>query len=551
MRTFIEGMRRFDLGGRADVLRTLDLEAFGPAVPEGDAVILAQYLKRVIDRIGRVVYQEIPNDPDQREPYVHFRHGAGDVVIAPFPQSEGGQVWRFTAESLQGLRVLYAAIEDMPEAEDSSKSGEQSVFFKVRDRLRGLAPWLLQRVGPMEGWQWLSILILMLVSLVLAIAITALMLWALRRRHSSASIATVRNRSTRLRLLWPLRVTFLGLFWYPIVGLLGLPEVVSGPWHAVATSLAVCGGGWLVWNGIGLASSLSGRTAGVGGQRAVLVSLLFGILRFLTIAAAALLLAETWSVPYSGVLAGLGIGGLAVAMAAQPTLQNMIAGFTLFADTPLSVGDFCRYGDKLGTVEQIGLRSTRIRSLDRTVVSVPNSEFANMQLENFARRDRILFRTTLELRYESTPDQIRFVLAELRRLLIAHPKVHPDPARVRFTGYGAYSLEFEIFSYVATADWNQYLAIREDLLLRIMEVVSRSGAQFAFPSQVNYLARDAAPDSALTEDAEQAVANWRQSDRLPFPDFTPDEVRQLDGSLDYPPKGSPCASPTSRETQST
>jgi small-conductance mechanosensitive channel len=543
MRTFIEGMRRFDLGGSANVLRTLDLKAFGPNVPEEDTALLAQYLKRIIDRIGHIVYQEIPNDPAQREAYVHFRHGLGNVVIAPFRQPEGGQVWRFTAETLNGLRDLYAGIEDMPSLAQFSVDSEQSLFFTVRDRLRGFAPSLLKRTGLLERWQWICVLILVLASILLTMAVTFVVLWILRRRGSPA--ATTADRRTRLRLLWPLRLTLLGIFWYPIVGFLGLPQAVSGPWHAVAATLTVVGAAWLVWNGIGRAMGYSGRAIGSAGQTVVLTSLTFGILRILTVVAAALLLAEAWSVPYSSVLAGLGIGGLAVALSAQPTLQNMIAGFTLFADSPLSVGDFCRYGDRIGTVEQIGLRSTRIRSLARTVVSIPNSEFANLQLENFAKRDRILFRTTLGLRYETTPDQLRFTLAELRRLLIAHPEVHEDPARVRFSGYGAYSLDLEIFAYVGTSDWNRFLAIREDLLLRIMDVVRRSGTGFAFPSQVNYLSRDAAPDATLTEEAEQAVETWRQDNRLPFPEFPSAEVRDLRGILDYPPKGSPDAPPTS------
>jgi small-conductance mechanosensitive channel len=249
----------------------------------------------------------------------------------------------------------------------------------------------------------------------------------------------------------------------------------------------------------------------------------------------------------------LGIGGLAFALAAQPTLQNMIAGFTLFADSPLSVGDFCRYGEKIGTVEEIGLRSTRIRTLERTVASIPNSEFANLQLENFAKRDRMLFRTTLQLRYETTADQLRFVLAELRRLLIAHPRIHPDPARVRFAGFGNHSLDLEVFSYVQTRDYNEHLAICEDVLFRMMQIVIKSGTGFAFPSQVNYLARDTGLNAALKQEAEQAVAAWRENSAFPFPEFSPDEVRKLDGRLDYPPNGSPQAlsNQTTHETKPT
>ena len=192
-------------------------------------------------------------------------------------------------------------------------------------------------------------------------------------------------------------------------------------------------------------------------------------------------------IPIAPLVAGLGVGGLAIALAIRPTLENIIGGLTLFADTPVRVGDFCRFGDEIGTVEQIGLRSTRVRSLERTIVTVPNAEFSQMQLDNFAQRDQRLFRTVLGLRYETTPDQLRHVLEELRKLLANHPRVLKEPARVRFIGYGAYSLDLEIFAYLLCRDQDTFLAIQEEILLRIADIVKTCGADFAFPSQTTYL----------------------------------------------------------------
>jgi small-conductance mechanosensitive channel len=165
-----------------------------------------------------------------------------------------------------------------------------------------------------------------------------------------------------------------------------------------------------------------------------------------------------------------------------------------------------------------------------------------MQLENFTKRDRILMRTTIGLRYETTPDQLRFVLAELKRLLIKHPKVDLDPARVRFVGFGAYSLDIELYAYVLTNDWNDFLGIREDIFLRMIGVVSESGAQFAFPSQVNYLGRDSPTDTEKSTAAEAAVAQWRSQNELPFPEFSDSEVGRLEAQLEYPPAGA-CLQP--------
>ncbi|MDJ0970656.1 MAG: mechanosensitive ion channel [Kiloniellales bacterium] len=238
-------------------------------------------------------------------------------------------------------------------------------------------------------------------------------------------------------------------------------------------------------------------------------------------------------------LAGLGVGGLAVALAAQKTIANFIGSLIIFANRPVRVGDFCRYGDRIGTVEQIGLISTRIRSLERTVVTVPNAEFSEMKLENFALRDERLLRTTLQLRYETTADQMRYILAKLRELLIGHPSVTPEPARVRFVGYGAYSKDVEIFAYLRCQDQNTFLAMQEDVLLRMEDIVNEAGSGFALPSQTAYLGRDGGLDADHGDAAEAEVAKWREENKLPFPEFDSARRVGLEDSLDYPPKGSP------------
>jgi len=196
-------------------------------------------------------------------------------------------------------------------------------------------------------------------------------------------------------------------------------------------------------------------------------------------------------------LAGLGVGGLAVELAVRPTLENVVGGFVLFADAPVRVGEFCRFGDKLGTIEAIGLRSVRVRGIDRTVITIPNADFSQLELVNFSRRDSILLQTTVQLVYETTPDQMRLVLSRLRDLLIEHPKISPEPARVRFIGYGESSLDVEIFAYVMTRDFNEFLEIQEDVNLHIKDIVEDSGSGFAFPSRTLYVTRPEDPEQSI------------------------------------------------------
>lgn len=541
VRTFLEGMGRLDAGGEALVLSTLDLPALGDGVAGEDGLLLARYLGRVLARIGLVAEQEIPDDPGRNRGYLHFKHSAGSIVLTPHGPPGEKRRWLFSAETLRDIGALYAAIEDMPLDESSLVRIPRSPYFALRDRVRARFPALLGRAGAMELWQWVLIGIFLLSSLLLSWLGSALILWSLARY--SGQDKAFSSRSARRAVSWPLRWMLFGWLIYTKLEYIGLPVDVAMPFRRPAGTLALIAGTWLVHQSLGVAASFSSRRLGTSGHQAILNSLVFGLLRIAVIVAGALFVADVWGVSSGSILAGLGIGGLAVALSAQPTLQNIIAGFTLFADSPLSVGHFCRFGNRMGTVEQIGLRSTRVRTLERSVVSIPNANFANLQLENLTKRDRMLVRTTLQLRYETSADQLRQVLIRLRELLIEHPRIAEDPARVRFVGFGAHSLDIELFAYVLTSDYEVYLAVREDLYLRVMVVVLETGSSFAFPSQVNYLSRDPGLDGELMRKAEEEVARRREEGALPFPDFDEKEVEERAGKLPWPPEGSVGARP--------
>jgi MscS family membrane protein len=198
--------------------------------------------------------------------------------------------------------------------------------------------------------------------------------------------------------------------------------------------------------------------------------------------------------------AGIGVGGIAVALAAQKTLENVIAGVSLIADQAVRVGDTLKVGDTLGTVEGVGLRSTRIRTLDRTVVSLPNGQIANMSLETLSVRDKYWFHPVVGLRYETNSVQLRSVVANVRRLLTGDSRIESTSVRVRFLRMGAFSLDVDVFAYVNASDWNHFLEIQEELLLSIIDIVQQAGTEIAFPSQTMYVAADS------SEKQNEAVA---------------------------------------------
>ena len=322
---------------------------------------------------------------------------------------------------------------------------------------------------------------------------------------------------------------------------LTLVGTVTGGAKLISAGVTYFALAWIIWPG-----SVAAAEAVIASPKIPERSLNAHLLRIVArtigiVAVIAIILnvSSQFGLPLYGVVAGLGMGGLAVALAVRPTLENIIGGLVLFADKPVRVGDYCRFGDEAGVVEEIGLRSTRLRRLDDTLVSVPNADFSQRDLHNYARRRTRLYETTLGLRYETTAEQLRYVMIKLRELLHGHPKVSQDWLHVRFRGFGSYSLDIAVFAYIRTRDWLNYLAIREDINLRIMDIVRDAGTGFAFPSQTTYLGRDKGLDTERGREAEMQVQEWRSTGKLPFPDFDEGVREEMADILDYPPEGSP------------
>jgi MscS family membrane protein len=170
-----------------------------------------------------------------------------------------------------------------------------------------------------------------------------------------------------------------------------------------------------------------------------------------------------------------------VALAAQKTIENLFGAIALISDRPVLVGDFCQFGGQVGTVEDIGLRSTRIRTNDRTLVTIPNSSFSTMTIENYSRRDRIWFHPTLRLWRNAGPVKVREMMEAIADILNRHPRVQCGEVPVRFTKITDYSLDLEIFAYVATASFDEYLNVQSELLLLFLEASQKLGVGFAVP----------------------------------------------------------------------
>jgi len=406
--------------------------------------------------------------------------------------------------------------------------------------IQAMPPWLRSHLVGQAVWKWIAlVLVLGLLALFLRMA------YRLSLRGSSAHPF----RQALAQLVLPVFVLLAApAFAYLALLQINLFGSVAGAVGMAATAVMYLAGAWIAWRAAPVVAEAIIASPQIAPQ-SIDAHLIRICTRLLGIFGAASLLAvgaDRMGIPVYGIVAGLGVGGLAIALAAQSTLENLIGGLNLFADKPIRVGDFCQYGDGIGTVEAVGIRSTRIRGIDRTLTTIPNAVLSRLPIVNLSKRDRMLLKAVIGLRYESQPEQLRYVLAKLRELLLAHPKVTPEPARVRFIGFGESSLNLEVFAYVGTDDWNEFLAIQEDIHLRIMEVIAASGTGFAFPSQTLYFARDAGLDPDKAAAALAQVKEWRTEHKLPFPEFDLEFRRTHRDTLDYPPTGSATRGPKPR-----
>lgn len=510
----------------------LDLRRLPAAEIDAAGPRLARELKTVLDQTLVIDFEHYasqnagsPDDglPAWQDPLgvIAARDGEIKLLLQRVPRvGDSVRIWKVSAATVDRIPELY------------SEFG----YARLESYLPGFFfEWALFDV---ELWQWLGI--------GLAIALAWIVSWFFATialnliSRVTARVRKVMDRRVIHLVRNPVRIVLGVLLFYAFAVPLDLPPSSSERLLSAEKALLVVAVAWLLLQFIDLFALVMQQRIQRRGDAgaAALVSPAKRTLKGIVFVLAFLFALENLGFNVGALIAGVGVGGIAIALAAQKTVEHFFGGVMLVADRPVRVGDFCKFGDQVGTVEAIGLRSTRIRTLDRTLITVPNGEFSNLQIENFAPRDRIRLHTQLGLRYETTPEQLRFALTELRELLVAHPKVDPDPARVRFVGFGPYSLDVEVYAYLRTADWNEFLQIREDLFLRMMDAIDRAGSAFAFPSTTTYIRSDSGLDAGRAQEVQARVDAWRDSGELPFPDLAEGRRAELEDTLDWPPHGS-------------
>lgn len=449
------------------------------ALPAGTdsarAVELTEHLKTVLDRYLWVELSELSprvagdtadglSDGVEQLGVIARPNGVYDPVRLIRVARDGEPRWVFSAPTVRRMDALYDGLGD--------------------NWIRELFPDALRRSGPLrvQWWQWLALLLAVPVVILLGVVLERFLMLVLRAvvRHTAPTWDNDLVEGLRAPLLLACTAVFVG----PVINRIGLNASVEGFLGDLIKAMVTAALFWTVLRALDVIQRRVVASAWAG-QRSDVLSLapLGGRLArvFVAFLGATAVLAQ-FHIPVGTLLAGLGIGGIAIALGAQKTLENVIGSLAIVGDKPFEVGDWVKVEDVEGTVESVRLRSTQIRTFDRSLVTYPNGRLADMRLESFAARDRFRLSTRLGLVYGTTRAQLEAITQEIEAWLRAQPQVWPDLVICKLAGFGDYTLNVEVAAWFIVPDMNAFRAVRQEALFAMMEIVERNGSELAFPT---------------------------------------------------------------------
>ena len=453
----------------------LDMSAIAPTLVDSEGRQALVCLKEVLDRIELPRAADIPDAAAAKaDGLKRWRLPGTEIMLTRISDGPREGDFIFSAETVTNAERFYDLVRLLPYRSDAGSPGLHDAYVTLggwmipESFIRALPAWAHTRILGETLWQWTAAILLLVAS-----SAAVWHAWKRPLRHTCSA-----NRDIVGRLLFPAVLIAVSLICDNLftvqIRLTGDNLLTAKIALRVVTLAGVLGGVLLTmsWLCDLLISAQGMRPEAIDSQ---LIRLGGKVLTFIIVSWILLNAADSIGIPVTPLMAGLGAGGLALALASQYTLENLIAGLVIFADKPVRIGDDCQFGGVRGRVERIGLRSTRIRGADRSVISVPNAEFAKMQLVNFTARDHIPLAITLTLQPDIAPRPLRKLLDRLHRVLVDHPRLANDPASARLSSATPSAITVEVSAIALTGDDDEHLAIREEVLLTMMEVIRACG----------------------------------------------------------------------------
>jgi MscS family membrane protein len=515
MTSFLEAF--YQEGGMERAVAALDLSEVPEDLRPVKGPELAVQLKEVLDRTRLIEPEEIPDEPDAA-PYVVLSRPEGDVVI---DRNEAGE-WRFTAETVDRVPGLFHAVEGQAVVaglDEDARIGEVArADVSPGFWLRSKVPRSLRRTAfILEAWQWLGLLALALLGIVvdrLVVLLAEVLTGRWLRRRVDQVEATDLHKALR-----PLGIVAMAVLWRLLLPFLWLPVNVLAALTVAVRFVIAAGAVWAAYRLVDILSAVLEARAARSHNRFddLLVPLVRKSLKVFIAAFGVVFVADTLDIEISSLLAGLGIGGLAVALAAQDAIKNLFGSLTVLLDRPFSVGDWVVIGDVEGTVEEVGFRSIRVRTFYNSLITLPNANLISASVDNYGARRYRRWSTKLAVAYDTPPERIEAFCEGIRELVRRHPHMRKDYFHVYLNGFGESALEVLLYVFFEVPDWSVELEARHRLANDILRLADALGVELAVPSRTVFLhraTRGEEDDSRPELDGDAAEAGRRAAAAL-------------------------------------
>ncbi|HEC16343.1 MAG TPA: mechanosensitive ion channel [Sedimenticola sp.] len=523
METFLHAMNDIKRGKPErieDAITTLDLSQVNPLVRKERGRDLAWMLLEIMDRTRIVVVKRVPSRT-KGKPYVFKKYKAGMIRISRMPDGR----WLFDAETVEKLPDILEELADKARVKGKGKE-EDELFLPWHMRIRARLPDKLKEAPfLLENWHWIGILVIVVAGVVLDKLLSLILRLMVRRCRTATRRVEFRDISEHM--LRPFGLMAMAVLWWLCLNLLGLPEQAMLVLLVAVKFLAAISGVWAAYRLVDLLAAYllaqAHRTASKMDD--ALFPLIPRTLKIFVTVVGIIFIADTFNMNVSSLLAGLGLGGLAFALAAKDLVQNLFGSVTVLADRTFSVGDWIIVDGIEGTVERIGFRSTRIRTFYNSVVTLPNARFITAEVDNMGERRYRRMKCNLSLTYDTPPDRIEAFCEGVRELVRQHPYMRKDYYQVYLNQFAAASLDVLVYVFWETPDWSTELRERHRFLLDVLRLAHRLEVEFAFPTQTLYIKRGGEADMRPESPREEAVGLGRQEARSIVAETTGTGVR--------------------------
>lgn len=482
IKQFINAMTKVTTGDEdafSLAIDTLDLSKVSQLIRDERGQETARLLFTIMQLADIPKLDEIPAKT-LKSSYVLLRSEQGNIVLRVNEQKN----WLFSSKTVDKVPQIFQGLTDNHTIDTN---GDSAVSLPASVLLRSRMPSILKQGFILEYWQWIGLFFI----IVFGSVADKVLAWVLKFNVGRWQKKHPSFEKLDSHVLRPLGLMAMALIWWSGLNMLGLPDTALLILLVAVKLLVSLSGIWSAFRIVDIFDALWTTKALQTSNKFddLLVPMISKSLKVFVVVIGIVFAADNLNIDVTSLLAGLGLGGLAFALAAKDLLGNFFGSVTVLLDRPFSIGDWVVIGDIEGSVEEVGFRSTRVRTFYNSLVTMPNSILTTTKIDNMGARRYRRMKTMLAVTYDTSPERIEAFCEGIRKIIQMHPYMRKDSYQVYFNEYGAASLDILVYVFWATPDWNTELRERHRFLLDVLRLARQLDIEFAYPTQTLYLKR--------------------------------------------------------------